>query len=45
MRGVNIADMAVEMGRTRLAQVVAGLVVVGIAAPLFRRAYARTSQF
>ena len=37
MQGVNIADMAVEMGRTRLAQVVAGLVVMGVAAPLIRR--------
>lgn len=37
MRGVNIADMAVETAQTRLGQVVAGLVVVGLVTPLIRR--------
>jgi hypothetical protein len=37
MQSVNIADMAVEMGRTRLGQVVGSLVVIGVVAPLVRR--------
>lgn len=37
MRGVNIPDMAVETAQTRLGQVVAGLLVMGLVTPLIRR--------
>ena len=37
MRCVNIADMAVETARTRLGQIVAGLVLVGLVTPVVRR--------
>lgn len=37
MRCVNIADMAVETARTRLGQVVAGLVLIGLVTPAVRR--------
>jgi hypothetical protein len=37
MRGVNIGDMAVETAQTRLGQVVAGLLLLGVLRPLVRR--------